>query len=1502
MFSGGRRRVTGLIALSLIAIALPANMAANSASAAVVDLSNVPHYFGPWANWANSPRTLPDATVTISDPGGHGTGAAATASVGANGTVLSLSITSPGANYDESTTVSITGAGTGAAAYAVVALGASVSTVDVTTPGAGYDQPAVTIGGGATATAFGGVDSISLLNAGSGYTMPTVDFDAPDDPNGVKAEAHATWDPTTGVITGIVIDNAGSGYSSAPGIMIYNGTALSPLVPDIGAPALVLATASTTINVLSVTMDSVGAGYTTAPTVTISEASPKLGQPGFVGGSGATANANIVNGAITDLVLTSGGSGYITPGGIEKFTDALPGLCDPSVAGSCPTAPGSKYIPLAVADTASYPGADTYQLAVVQYMTSFSSSLPDTLVRGYVQLETPANASFSQHVPLVNVLRSGETQTVLVKGQPAFGVTPPQYLGPIITATKDRATRVIFRNLLPTGAGGDLFLPMDSTMMGSGEGNMNMPYDPAPTTAGSATDATRNPMCTTSKGTMGDMCFAANRATLHLHGGNTPWISDGTVNQWTTPAGEKTAWPQGVAVHNVPDMSECAANEQGCLTFFYTNQQSARLMLLHDHAFGITRLNVYAGEATAYLLTDSVEQKLIADGTIPSDQIPLVIQDKTFVPSDAQMYDQKNASGVITSYGQDPTWDKSRWGGEGSLWYHHVYMPAQNPSAPNGTSSYGRWLYGPWFWPPATDAKYGPIVNPYFDANCNLDDPSTWQYQVAPYCEPAITPGTPNISAGMEQFNDTPIVNGTAYPTLTVDPKSYRLRILNAANDRFFNLQWYVGETSTASTHTNKAGQVIGATEVALKADQVAAAKTDPTVFPTPDTALSPAGPDWIQIGTEGGFLPAPAVVSGHQPTTWITDVTRFDAGNADKHSLLLGNAERADVVVDFSKYAGKTLILYNDAPSAFPARSPLYDYYTGNADLSPSGAPTTLPGYGPNTRTIMQIKVAAATPTPAFNLIKLRKAFSHKADGSGVFEASANPIVVGQAAYNTAYGTNFVKTGYCSAPSTPSARCDGLARIDQQGGTSFKFDTLSRNRDGTVKQISLPVQPKSMHDETNATSYDEYGRMQANLGVELYPATPGNGGAILYQFSNPATEIFDGTGMPTADMKVQPISTTSDGTQIWKITHNGVDTHPIHFHSFDVQLINRVTWDNIILPPDDNELGWKETVRISPLEDTYIAIRPVLPKLPWELPNSIHKIDVLKPLGATLISNTIAAALGITTSFMSPDGNPSDLVNHYANYGAEFLWHCHILSHEEMDMMRPIAIAYAPVAPTQVQASIPSSASRIVTLRWMDSSVAETSYLIQRRLSPTSAWVTQKTIRRPITDTYTNTVVEIWDTQTVDTLTVPAKNLAKSTLEYRVVAQNTVGDTWNYSNGAGAGVGAFPTVTAKSYSAISGVVLAPTDLKFGPQSGKNVNLEFTNMATGMVGFQIEVQLKGTKTWTVIASNSLVALPNAIIRSTVTLPAGPRAEYVVRAAVLTKTGLTIYSNAETVTG
>ena len=73
----------------------------------------------------------------------------------------------------------------------------------------------------------------------AGYTNPTVDFDQPDYFDGVKAVAHAvTTDNLDGTvtITGIVVDQPGSGYSSAPNVVIRDGTIFKPILT--AGPAL----------------------------------------------------------------------------------------------------------------------------------------------------------------------------------------------------------------------------------------------------------------------------------------------------------------------------------------------------------------------------------------------------------------------------------------------------------------------------------------------------------------------------------------------------------------------------------------------------------------------------------------------------------------------------------------------------------------------------------------------------------------------------------------------------------------------------------------------------------------------------------------------------------------------------------------------------------------------------------------------------------------------------------------------------------------------------------------------------------------------------------------------------------------------------------------------------------------------------------------------------------------------------------------------------------------
>ena len=926
---------------------------------------------------------------------------------------------------------------------------------------------------------------------------------------------------------------------------------------------------------------------------------------------------------------------------LRKFVDKLPGLGAANKNGL------GQYIPVATPDTVTYPGSDYYEIALRPYSERMHSDLLNpTRLLGYVQTNNGTNN-----------LCGGVGQPACTAANNNVAPEPIHYLGPMIIAQKDRAVRIKFTNQLPTGAAGKLFLPVDMTIMGAGPGP-NSGWDgtqKADVICASAPNAPTPPAC-----------FTENRATIHLHGGKTPWISDGTPHQWITPAGEITQYTKGLSVFNVPDMPDPGPGSQ---TFYLTNQQSARMMFYHDHASGLTRLNVYAGEAAGYLIQDDTEKALIAQGIIPATQIPLIIQDKTFVDATPvtpdKVFPADLPPGVLATAVRprirwtDPLWN---WGTgaldaagvrtpvHGDLWWPHVYVPAPNPDDLSGVNPMGRWAYGPWFWPPTNNIRFGPVPNPYYDPACDPD--------VAPfYCEPRMMPGTPNTSWGAEAFLDTPVVNGTAFPYVEVNPTAYRFRILNASHDRFWNLQLYVADETGFK-------QLGYPTEVKM----VPAAPTAgfPAKWPkdgrpggAPDPAL--VGPSFIQIGSEGGFLPKPAVIP-NQPVLWNNNPTTFNFGNVSDHALLLGPAERADVIIDFSQYAGKTLILYNDAPAAFPALDERLDYYTGIGDLRDSGGVEKVdPGFGPNTRTIMQIRVSGTlgvNGTP-FNMTALTNAFIPP-DGvtPGVFAAGQAPIIVGQKTYKNVYPAN---------PTFPNTA--------PNWGYSQIFDNFLNFEDVPGKLQQIQMLPKAIHDEMGA-AYDEYGRMSAKLGLEIPFTGNINQTFILQNYVDPPTENI-----------------ADDTIQIWKITHNGVDTHPIHFHLFDVQLVNRVGWDAAIRIPDENEVGFKDTIRISPLEDTIVALRPRSPKLPFGIPDSIRPLNPALPIGATEGFNSLDTTTG------QPLVTPT--VNALYNYGWEYVWHCHILSHEEADMMRPIKLNMPRTLPGAPVLSTPGTVPPV--LAWTD-------------------------------------------------------------------------------------------------------------------------------------------------------------------------------------------------------
>ena len=594
-----------------------------------------------------------------------------------------------------------------------------------------------------------------------------------------------------------------------------------------------------------------------------------------------------------------------------------------------------------------------------------------------------------------------------------------KHLGGIIVAQRGQPIQITFNNNLP----GAHIIPVDTTIEGAN--------------------------------------LAQNRVATHLHGGLVPWVSDGGPHSWFAPDGS-----HGPSFLNNFVLNPFAAANQA--DYYYPMNQSARFLWYHDHAWGITRINAYAGIATALLLRDAFELNLMNQG-LPDyiehggRELPIVVQDKIFVGSD---------NGAA-----DPTWTGPT--APGSVWYAHQYDTA---------------LYG----------KLGPAP-------------------LGPPPDPSIVP---------EFFGDTMLANGTVFPQVTVEARRYRLRILNACNARFLNLQMYIDDGSPNGITLNTMGNP-------LNAPALNAAAPNPQGRPTSN---------FLVLGTEGGFLPNPALVPSNVPFNGTT------AGG----SLLLAPAERIDVLFDFSGLAGKKVILYTDTPAPFPTGDPRNDYFPGfNIRKNPVNG-TTPAGSGPNTREIMRFSVVAAT--------------------------SNDPPLAISKNTNLAAGN----------------------------------DTLLTPLGVTTLPPGVPVRQLTLNE-----TFDGYGRLAQLLGTNVAPVA---GGGFGRAYMDPTTEAV-GVG----------------ATEVWQIANLTADTHPIHFHLVNAQIISRQAFggnytgtpnlQGAPLPPALYERGWKETVRMNPGEVTTVIMKFNLPTVPFTVP-------------------------------------PSPRTG-----GNEYVWHCHILEHEEHDMMRPLIV-----------------------------------------------------------------------------------------------------------------------------------------------------------------------------------------------------------------------------------
>ncbi len=128
-------------------------------------------------------------------------------------------------------------------------------------------------------------------------------------------------------------------------------------------------------------------------------------------------------------------------------------------------------------------------------------------------------------------------------------------------------------------------------------------------------------------------------AVVHLHGGHTESASDGLPEAWYT-----RRWR---------DRGPTYVKK----VYHYDNDQEGATLWYHDHALGITRLNVYAGLAGFYLLRDQNELNHIDNDVLPSGEYEreVVVQDRLFTDDGALWLPSKTGDPWFgDGFGADP--------------------------------------------------------------------------------------------------------------------------------------------------------------------------------------------------------------------------------------------------------------------------------------------------------------------------------------------------------------------------------------------------------------------------------------------------------------------------------------------------------------------------------------------------------------------------------------------------------------------------------------------------------------------------------------------------------------------------------------------------------------------------------------------------------------------------------------------------------------------------------
>lgn len=220
----------------------------------------------------------------------------------------------------------------------------------------------------------------------------------------------------------------------------------------------------------------------------------------------------------------------------------------------------------------------------------------------------------------------------------------------------------------------------------------------------------------------------------HVHGAHVQPHSDGYPEAWWLPGAPGTKGiPAGYAERGTKYGQGNTTNTvAGSAYFTYENTQPAATIWYHDHALGMTRLNVYAGPAGFWLIRGGANDT--AAGVLPGPAPTIGGGDPNFTAAVRETIREIPIAIQDRSFNTDGT----------------LFYPDSRTFFDGFT---GPFIGGAGV--PAGPSDISPIWNP-------------------------------------EAFFNTIVVNGTTWPKFEVAPARYRFRLLNGCNSRTLNLSMFV--------------------------------------------------------------------------------------------------------------------------------------------------------------------------------------------------------------------------------------------------------------------------------------------------------------------------------------------------------------------------------------------------------------------------------------------------------------------------------------------------------------------------------------------------------------------------------------------------------------------------------------------------------------------------------------------------------------------------------------